>query len=131
MLERLPETMKADISDISSDFKNGLGILFTIKTDTLNKDELRPVDTSIKVYDINPITGKQEPIKTSRSEEELISIDQPVLLPFGNKYDGDTLKIACGISLFSGFAVIVDFINDSTKAFTQNMKPSEKFSKHY
>jgi hypothetical protein len=47
MFERLPDKVK---KENNTEFKNGLGILFSIKTDTLNKNDLVPTDTSLKIF---------------------------------------------------------------------------------
>ncbi len=74
LFQKLPDQIKADKD---TEFKNGLGILISIETDTLNKNELQPVDTSLKIFNINSKTGKEEELKKSPSEDEILVKKSP------------------------------------------------------
>jgi hypothetical protein len=113
MFERLPEKIK---EDKDAHFKSGLGILVSIKTDTLNKNDHEPIDTSLKIFSINQETGEQEPLTTTPSEQETINAENPEWLSCSCRFKGDTLEIVTGISLFSGFAVITKLTKDKAIA---------------
>ncbi|WP_121357763.1 hypothetical protein [Flavisolibacter nicotianae] len=113
MFERLPEKVK-EVE--KSQFENGLGILFNIKTDTLNKADHEPVNTSLKIFSIDEKTGEKEPMIAAPGEEETITEAQPTWLGCGCRLKGDTFEVASGVSLFSGFAVITSLHKDKAKA---------------
>jgi hypothetical protein len=113
LFEKLSEEVK---KEKDTQFRNGLGILTRIKTDTLNINELQPLDTSLKIFSIDQETGEREYLATSRSEQENINEIQPMFLGCDCSFKGDTLEIVAGISLFSGFAVITSLNNDKAKA---------------
>src|SRR5690606_23699540 len=102
---RLPENFS---KEMESQFKNGLGLLTSIRTDTLNKFEFQQVDPSLKIYSINQETGESEPLIASFNEEETISETKPMFLNCNCKFKGNNLEITTGISLFSGFSVITN-----------------------
>jgi hypothetical protein len=125
MFERLPEKVK---KDKDTEFKSGLGILIGIKTDTLNKKDLGPVDTSLKIFSINQETGEQEPLATNTSEEETINVEHPQWLSCGCRFKGDTLEIYSGITLFSGFAVITKLTGERAIAlYTEHESEGKVF----
>ena len=123
MFDRLPEKVK-EVEN--SQFKTGLGILIDIKTDTLNKTDLEPVDTSLKIFSIDEKTGEKEPMTTSPSEEETITAAQPMWLGCGCIFKGDTLEIASGVSLFSGFAVMTSLYKGKAKALYSEIETEGK-----
>jgi hypothetical protein len=125
IFERLPEKVK---KDKDTEFKSGLGILIGIKTDTLNKKDLEPIDTSLKIFNINQETGEEEPLTTNPSEEETINAEHPQWLSCGCRFKGDTLEIYSGISLFSGFAVITKMTGSRAAAlYTEHESEGKVF----
>jgi hypothetical protein len=125
MFEKLSEEIK---KDKDTHFKNGLGILFGIKTDTLNKQDHEPVDTSLKIFSINQEMGEQEALITNPSEEETISVERPEWLSCGCRFKGDTLEIVSGVSLFSGFAVITRLTGNKAAAlYTEHESEGKVF----
>ena len=99
LFNRLPEDIKND----KTEFKNGLGILISMRTDTLNKKDHEPVDTSLKIFSVTGENG--EPLNISPTEEETINSAEPQWLGCGCRYKGDTLEIAVGLGVFSSFEI--------------------------
>lgn len=121
--KRLPEEVK---NDSDTDFKDNLGILFDVEIDTLNKNDFEPIDTSLKLFSINPETGEEEPLATNRNDEETVSMEHPLWLNCECKFKGDILEIHSGIGSFSGFAVNIRLAGDRASAFYTEYESSGK-----
>jgi hypothetical protein len=121
------EKLSLDIKkDEDQFFKSGLAIIVKTKIDTLNKKDILPVDTSIKVIDINLNSGKESPMSISKSDDELVSENNQLWLNCSCKFKRDTLEIKTGISLFSGFVFTTKLLNNKTFAFYSEYARREK-----
>ncbi|GAO45461.1 hypothetical protein [Flavihumibacter petaseus] len=97
-------------------FRNGLGLLTNIHTDTLNKEHLKPVDTSLQIFIVNKETGIEEPLASSIDENLSITTEHPAWLTCRCRVKGDTLEIAAGRALLSGFGVTAKLTGNSVTA---------------
>jgi hypothetical protein len=113
LFEQLPGKVK-DKKD--EQFRDGLGILIRVQTDTLNKQDFASADTSLQGFVFNKQTGEKEPLVADPTEEDLVSKEQPAWLSAGCRFKYDSLQIAAGISLFSGFVIITSIRGDKAKA---------------
>ena len=112
VFERLPEKYK---KEKNTHFKKGLGLLTSIKADTLNKNEFlgnHPLEKDPNAVE----TVKNDPKVFSQSEKESISEVQPMWLSCNCRFKGDTLEIVSGISIFSGFDITTSLIKDKARA---------------
>ena len=91
-------------------------MLYEAKTDTLNRKDFRPDLNSVKIQDIDPITGKVDSTKINLTEREHISRNEPFPLSCNCSFKNDTLTITSGIYLFSGFAIITKLHQDKVDA---------------
>src|SRR4029077_2849921 len=98
--------------EIATEFKGGLSLLYDAKTDTLNKNDLKTEVNSVRIYDIDPITGKVDSTNTSITEQGQISKNPPFPLSCKCSFKNDSLTITAGIYLFSGFAIITKLYQD-------------------
>lgn len=112
ILGKLPLEFK---NEVVIRYREGIGLLYFNKTDTLNKEDFIEDFNSIKIYDIDPITGKTD-TTTTVSTETVISENQPLPLLCNCIYTNDTLIINTGIFLFSGFTAIIKIYNNKVKA---------------
>jgi hypothetical protein len=103
-----------------------LSFLYDQKTDILNKKDFKQDFNSIKIYDIDPITGKADSTKTTPNEQEQISKNQPFPLSCNCSFKNDTLTIISGIYLFSGFTIITKLHRDKVKALYSEVESEEK-----
>ena len=115
VFERLPEIVK---KERGKHFKNGLGLLVGIKTDTINKNEFvemtdHPEKNQHTSNEINSKDGKV----FSQGQKDYVSEVSPMWISCNCKFKGDTLEIVDGISVFSGFDVTTNLFKDKAKAF--------------
>jgi hypothetical protein len=111
VFERFPDIVK---KEKEKHFKNGLGILTGIKTDTINKNEYSGMDHPDK---IQPGTNTNQGKVFSQNQKESVSEFQPMWISCICKFKGDTLEIIDGLSVFSGFDVTTSLFKDKAKAF--------------
>jgi hypothetical protein len=112
LFEKFPKEFK-DV--IATEYEGGFGLLYEAKTDTLNKKDLRPDLNSVKIHNLDPITGEVDTTKTNSTEQEQISKNEPFPLSCNCSFKNDTLTITSGIYLFSGFAIITKVYQDKVK----------------
>ncbi|TMI73483.1 MAG: hypothetical protein E6H09_06950 [Bacteroidetes bacterium] len=62
---------------MASEFEGGWGLLYEAKTDALNKEDFKPNLNSIKIHNLDPITGEVDSTKTNSTEQEQISKTTP------------------------------------------------------
>ena len=113
VFERLPEIVK---KEKEKHFKNGLGLLIGLKTDTINKNEYSGMDNPDKNQNTNPETSTKDPKVFSQSQKEYVSEFQPMWISCICKFKGDTLEIINGLSVFSGFDVTSSLFKDKANA---------------
>jgi hypothetical protein len=124
LFERLPQEIK---EDKSRDFKNGLSVLTGLKTDTLNKKDLEPMDTSVVLESIVAVNEAGGPIEASVKEDEPISESNPRWLSCSCVFKKDTLVITSAIALFSGFAVVQMLYNNKNTVRYEAYEREEAF----
>ncbi len=103
ILERLPQAFK---DEIVTEYKDGLGLLYEEKADTLNKKDIVRDFNSIKIYDIDPTTGVADTTEVTPTQQPQISKNQPFPLSCRCSFKNDTLTINSGVYFFSGFTII-------------------------
>jgi len=115
LFERLPGEIQKDTFNY---FTNGISILFNLRSDTLNKKHIAAIDTSrsVKIININPETGKDEPESTPPNEEDWVNKDQPFWLSCDCDIKNDTLRILSGVTLLSGFSITTTIYREKAKA---------------
>jgi len=103
---KIHENLKQEFKDeIIKEFKEGLSLVYQVKTDTLNKQDKIKDFNSIKLEPINSETGQIDTTETTLTDEERISKNDPYPLNCSCSFKKDTLIISSSIYLFSGFAV--------------------------
>jgi len=116
-------------NEIATEYKGGLSLLYEEKTDTLNKKDVEQDFKSIKIYDIDPTTGKADTTKATLTEQEQISKNQPFPLSCSCSFKNDTLTVISGIYLFSGFTIVTKLHQDNIKALYSEVESEEKVLK--
>ena len=111
---------------MASEFEGGWGLLYEAKTDALNKEDFKPNLNSIKIHNLDPITGEVDTTKTTSTEQEQISKNEPFPLSCNCSFKNDTLTITSGIYLFSGFAIITKVYQDKVNAFYFEVESEDK-----
>lgn len=124
ILENLPQKFK---DKTITEYKGGLSLLYSKRTDTINKEDFRQLFDSSKSYDIVPIRANADPIRTTPIDQELISRNQPFPMSCNCSLRDDSLTITSGIYLFSNFTITIKLYMNMTQAFFSEID-SEKIS---
>jgi len=113
LFENLPSKIKNG-SELDSEWE--FGILTSIRTDILRKEDVVLADSSIEVFKTIPQRGKKKPRNSSPTEEESINEKNPGFVFCKCNFIGDTLKMLSGIKVFSGFGITTMIYGDSVRA---------------
>lgn len=112
---RLPELIR---NGKDTTTKKRLGILVELAADTLNKNDRRRGDVSVKI-------DAQEP-DGAANEYGWISDSTPVWLDCSCGFRGDTFEVVTGLYLFSGFAFTTRVANGHAAASFTAREPEGK-----